>query len=97
MVSLSSWGSHPWWSGGKRVLEQCLGNIQKALQSFELLLAVYSSAAVWKDGLVSHCSLTMRSSAEPQPVLLSWGPVWGSGVSFEAVHAENPQTRVSAL
>lgn len=96
-VSLSSQGSHPPWSGGKRVLKQCLGSVQKALQSFKLLCAVYSSAALWKDGPVSPCSVTMGSTAEPPPALPSWGPVWGSGVSFEAVRAENPQAGVSAL
>jgi len=96
-VSLSFWGSHPWWSGGKRVVKHCLGNVQKALQSFKLLCVLCSSAAVWKDGLVSPCSDTMGSTAELLPVLPSWRPVWGSGVSFEAVHDEDRQARVSLL
>lgn len=97
MVSLSSWGRHPQWSGGKEVFKQCLGNVQKALQRFQLFCAVYSSAAAWNHGLVSPCSVSMGSMAEPPPALPSWGPVWGSAVSFEAVPAESPQARVSVL
>lgn len=51
MVSLSSQRSHPQWLGGKWVLEQCLCNVLETPQSFKLLSAVYSSAAVWQGGL----------------------------------------------
>lgn len=38
MVSLSSWGSRPRWSGGKQVLEQCLGTFKKLCRALSCSL-----------------------------------------------------------